>query len=195
MAWQDYEAWRAGEQGDEPEVPLVDGVLSGAVVSLRSFPDEQWIATIVGEPALNAKPGTLQGRAVAHLKHRMAEIRAALTEDQNGYTPLLTVTEEGDFDLTAWATGFIEAIAPDLETWAYVLAHKPEGGLLGLLGSHAVGTMGEAVKTRISQDADRDVLLAASERSWEFIPQLVKALYDKKLELAAPPGWSTTPAS
>ena len=184
MAWRDYEAWRAGAQGDAPEMPLVDGVLTGSVISLRSFSDDQWIEMVVGEQALCAEPETLEGLAVTQLKQRLVEIRSALASDQHDYTPILTMTEEGDFDLTAWATGFIEAIAPDLETWTYILANKSEGGLLGLLGSYAVGAMGEAARASISRNDNRAALLAVREQSWEFIPQLVKVLYAKKLELA-----------
>lgn len=184
MAWSDYEAWRAGDAGGRPETALVDGSLAGAIVSLRSYPDDEWIEAFTGPEALSAGPGTLEAGAVAHLRHRMLELRSELAGAENTYTPVLTVTDEGDLDVTAWSTGFIEAIAPDLETWTYVLAQKPEGGLLGLLGSYAVGPMGEAARTRIAKDDDPAALLAARERSWEFIPQLVAALYRKKLELA-----------
>jgi hypothetical protein len=183
MAWREYEAWQAGDPGERPETSLVDGVLAGAVVSLRSYPDDEWLSTIFDRQAFDAEPGSIEADAVGQLRLRMAEIRAGIAGDEDAYTPILTITDQGDFDVTAWSTGFLEAIAPDLETWTYVLAGKREGGLLGLLGSHAVGSMGEAARALIDVDDDREALLAVRDESWAFISQLLVILYRKKLEL------------
>jgi len=135
----------------------VDGFLAGAAISLSATADEQWIGAIV------AGSSDLDQGARDELTARLSSIRADIDRDEPHYAPVLVVTDEGDFDISAWASGFLEAVGPDLEVWAYVLANKREGGLFGLLCSHAVGPMGGAARAKIGA-ARAKIGAAAYER-------------------------------
>jgi hypothetical protein len=182
IMWQTYERWRSIDTDRRPEISLVDGFLAGAAISLSATADEQWIGAIV------AGSSDLDQGARDELTARLSSIRADIDRDEPHYAPVLVVTDEGDFDISAWASGFLEAVGPDLEVWAYVLANKQEGGLFGLLCSHAVGPMGGAVRAKISDDPQGRELAAFRSRSWEFIPGLLSSLYRTKLELAGSEG-------
>lgn len=161
---------------------MVDGFLAGAAISLSTSADEQWIGAIV------AGTSDLDQAASDELAIRLSTIRAEIDRDEPRYAPILVVNEEGDFDICAWASGFLEAVGPDLEVWAYVLADKREGGLFGLVCSHAVGPMGDAARAKISNDSQARELIGIRTRSWEFIPSLLSSLYRSKLELAGSEG-------
>jgi len=147
IMWQTYERWRSIDTDRRPEISLVDGFLAGAAISLSATADEQWIGAIV------AGSSDLDQGARDELTARLSSIRADIDRDEPHYAPVLVVTDEGDFDISAWASGFLEAVGPDLEVWAYVLANKREGGLFGLLCSHAVGPMGGAARAKIGAAA------------------------------------------
>jgi yecA family protein len=176
--WQAYETWRAIDPVSRPEQALVDGFLAGAVVSLQDHPDNYWLTSIVDPGASDDESCRA---ASAQIKHRMEEVREQLAEAPSPYAPILTVSDAGDLDVTAWATGFLDAIGPDLEMWAYHLS-KPEAGLLGLIGSNAIGPVGDAGRARLANHEEGADLTALSDRLWEFIPSLVETLYRKKAQ-------------
>lgn len=178
--WKAYEIWRSEDPAERPEPSVVDGFLAGAAISLSKCTDRQWIEAIIG-----SDPSLIEQGAVDDLATRLTTIRLELGETNTVYAPVLLVTDEGDLDVSAWASGFLEAVGLDLEVWALVLANTREGGLLGLLGSHAIGPMGAAARARISTDPESSALEAVRSVSWEFIPALMSFLYRKKLELAA----------
>lgn len=180
MSWKDYDDWQSVAPDARPERALADGFIAGAVVALQQHPDDYWLNSIVD---LAAREDASARQAVAQLRHRMDEVRDHLGVTPGTYAPILTVTDDGELDVTAWATGFLEAIGPDLEMWAYHL-DKTESGLLGLVSSHAVGPVGEAGRTRIALHEDKLKLMELGERLWEFIPSLMTALYRKKVDLA-----------
>ncbi|MGE4404341.1 UPF0149 family protein [Pseudomonas sp.] len=179
--WDAYEEWRAADPSRRPEISLVDGFLAGAAVSLRQVSDDEWLEAAIGAENLGSD------RVVAELKGRLETIRAELAGQAPRYVPVLEVNSEGDFDLSAWATGFLETVGPDLEIWAYVLAGKPEGGLLGLLGTHAAGPTGDAVIAAAVRHPNSTQLQAARSTAWEYIPDLLASLYRQRSDLAATP--------
>jgi yecA family protein len=178
--WQAYEDWRSQDPTKRPEPSVVDGFLAGAAISLNTSTDRQWIETIIGSAASHIDQG-----AFDELATRLTTIRRELSETDTAYAPVLRVTDEGDFDVSAWVSGFLEAVGADLEVWVLVLANTREGGLLGLLGSHAVGPIGAAARTKITNDPDSSALESVRAVVWELIPALMAFLYRKKLELAA----------
>ncbi|GAM07634.1 YecA family protein [Novosphingobium sp. MBES04] len=99
------------------------------------------------------------------------------------YAPILAVTADGEFDLTAWSSGFYEAIADDLDMWQYLLAGQREGGLLALLGSHTVGEMGEAARRYIASHPEAQTLSAVAQRSWEVLSPLLCMMYQKRSQI------------
>lgn len=177
--WQAYETWRAADPTERPEVSLVDGFLAGAAISLSTNTDRQWIEAIMG-----SAPSLTDQGAIDDLTTRLTTIRVELGREDTVYAPVLLVTDEGDFDVSAWASGFLEAVGSDLEVWALVLANTREGGLFGLVCSHALGPMGAAVRAKILTDPESAALETVRTNSWEFIPGLLASLYRKKLELA-----------
>jgi yecA family protein len=179
--WQAYETWRSADPAERPEASLVDGFLAGAVVALQDQPEDYWLGSII-DPATCGDDKGYQD-ALDQLRHRMEEVRTQLAESPSPYAPILTVTDGGEFDVTAWATGFLEAIGSDLEMWAYHL-NKSEAGLLGLVSSRAIGPVGAAGRTRIAQHENSNELEELSSQLWEFIPTLVETLYRKKVQLA-----------
>jgi hypothetical protein len=179
MNWNDYDSWQGEDVDARPERALADGFITGAVVSLHEHPDEYWLTGIVHPASCDGEPCL---RAAAQIRHRMDEVREHLAQAPSPYAPTLTVNSEGDLDVTAWATGFVEAIGPDLDMWAYHLS-KTEAGLLGLIGSHAIGPVGEAGPARMAIHEDSLKLTELSGRLWEFIPSLVETMYRKKVQL------------
>jgi hypothetical protein len=166
---------------------LADGYLAGAAVSLQVRGDEVWVAEILGQEddadgrddgALDALSGPRR-----ELLSRLATTRSSLAGVQNTYVPTLDVSEDGEFNLAGWASGFLEAMGPDLDMWYYHLAGSRECALLGLLGTHAVGPMGDAGKAHIAAHGKRQDLEMLQARSWEFIPGLLRVLYERKVEL------------
>ena len=187
MQWTFYSAWQRQDPQNRPDISLADGYLAGAAVSLQVRTDDAWIAEILGveDPREAANDGALDDLygARRELMERLGETRSSLTTGQNSYVPTLDVSADGEFDLRGWASGFLEATGPDLDMWLYHLAGSPECALLGLLGTHAVGRMGDAGKAHIAAHEKRQDLEMLQARSWEFIPGLLRALYERKVEL------------
>jgi hypothetical protein len=188
MQWTSYSEWQRQDPQNRPDISLADGYLAGAAVSLQVRADEVWIAEILGQEddsdgrddsALDALSGSRR-----ELLSRLTETRSSLTSDQNTYVPTLDVAEDGEFDLTGWASGFLEAMGPDLDMWLYHLAGSRECGLLGLLGTYAVGPMGSAGRAHLAIHPERQDLELLQARSWEFLPGLLQTLYTRKVELA-----------
>jgi len=115
---------------------------------------------------------------------RLAETRSSLLAGQNTYVPTLDVAEDGEFDLAGWASGFLEAMGPDLDMWLYHLAGSRECAHLGLLGTQAVGPMGNAGRAHLATHPQRQDLEVLQARSWEFLPGLLQTLYTWKVALA-----------
>jgi hypothetical protein len=166
---------------------LADGYLAGAAVSLQVRGDEVWVAEILGQEddADGRDDGALDALSAPRreLLSRLATTRSSLAGAQNTYVPTLDVSEDGEFNLAGWASGFLEAMGPDLDMWYYHLAGSRECALLGLLGTHAVGPMGDAGKAHIAAHGKRQDLEMLQARSWEFIPGLLRVLYERKVEL------------
>lgn len=164
---------------------MADGYLAGAAVSLQVRADEVWIAEILGveDPGESTDDGVELSGPRRELMERLAETRSSVTKGQNTYVPTLDVSADGEFDLSGWASGFLEATGPDLDMWLYHLAGSPECALLGLLGTHAVGAMGDAGKAHIAAQGNRQDLEMLKARSWEFIPGLLRVLYERKVAL------------
>lgn len=188
MPWKSYQEWQRHDRQNRPDVSLADGYLAGAAVSLQIKPDDAWIAEILGQ----ADPSEASGDSARddlsgprlELMDRLTETRSLLTAGRNGYVPTLEVAEDGEFDLSGWASGFLEASGPDLDIWLYHLAGRPECGLLGVIATHAVGPLGEAGRAHIAAHEERQNYEVLQARSWEFIPRLMQALYQRKVELA-----------
>ncbi|EJL24242.1 UPF0149 family protein [Novosphingobium sp. AP12] len=183
MSWISYQEWQREDPQNRPGISLADGYLAGAAVSLQVRTDDVWIAEILGVEVTNdGAPDELAGPR-RELMSRLAEARSSLTTGQNTYVPTLDASADGEFDLSGWASGFLEATGSDLDMWLYHLAGSPECTLLGLLGTHAVGPMGDAGKAHIAAHEKRQDLEMLQARSWEFVPGLLQVLYDRKVEL------------
>lgn len=187
MQWTLYSAWQRQDAKNRPDISLADGYLAGVAVSLQVRTDDAWIAEILGaeEPPEAANDRALDELSGPRweLTERLAETRSSLATGQNTYVPTLDVSADGEFDLRGWASGFLEATGPDLDIWLYHLAGSPECVLLGLLGTHGVGPMGDAGKAHIAAHEKRRDLEMLKARSWEFIPGLLRVLYERKVEL------------
>jgi hypothetical protein len=188
MDWKSYQEWQRHDRQTRPDVSLADGYLAGAAVSLQMRTDEVWIAEILGqadpsEASDDSARDDLSGPRL-ELMARLAETRSLLAAEQSSYVPTLEVAEDGEFDLSGWASGFLEATGPDLDIWLYHLAGCPECGLLGVIATHAVGPLGEAGRAHIAAHKDRQNYEVLHARSWEFIPRLMQTLYQRKVELA-----------
>lgn len=187
MSWKAYEEWQRQDRQNRPDISLADGYLAGAAVSLQVRADEVWIAEILGQGAgpdrgANGALDELSGPR-RELTERLAETRYSLATGQNTYVPTLDVSADGEFNLTGWASGFLEAAGPDLDMWLYHLAGTPECTLLGLLGTHAVGPMGDAGRAHLTTHEMRQDLENLQARSWEFIPRLLRVLYERRVQL------------
>ncbi len=187
MRWNSYQKWQSQDPLNRPEVSIADGFLAGAAVSLQVRADEVWIAEILGH---GGGPGGSDNGALDELSgprreltERLAETRSSLTTGQNTYVPTLDVAEDGEFNLTNWASGFLEAAGPDLDMWLYHLAVTPECALLGLLATHAVGPMGDAGRAHLTTHERRQDLESLQAQSWEFIPRLLRVLYERRVQL------------
>lgn len=187
MSWISYQEWQRQDSQNRPDISLADGYLAGAAVSLQVRADEVWIAEILGQEDHSNRrdDGALDALSGPRLEllSRLTETRSSLTGAQNTYVPTLDLAEDGEFDLAGWASGFLEAMGPDLDMWYYHLAGSRECALLGLLGTHAVGPMGDAGKAHIAAHEKRQDLEMLQARSWEFIPGLLRVLYERKVEL------------
>jgi hypothetical protein len=113
MSWSDYDRWQGAAADTRPELALAAGFITGAVVSLQDHADDYWNSVV--DPA-NCDDETCP-RAAAQIRHRMIEIQEHLAEAPSPYAPTLTISGDGDLDVTAWATGFLDAIGQDLEMW------------------------------------------------------------------------------
>jgi hypothetical protein len=187
MSWDDVHTWHITDPACRPDCSTADGFLGGMLLSLdESRPDDATIvAEITGPTTEGCYVDPHQQRAAEHLKKRLAETREALAAGTTTYAPLLATLPNGEFDLTAWATGFIEALAPALDLWAYHLHGKPESGLLALLSAHAAGPMGQHAKNWVSTHPDADALHGIMAQQWELIPDLLRTVYGMKLKLVA----------
>lgn len=160
MQWISYKAWQRQDPQNRPDISLADGYLAGAAVSLQVRADEAWIAEILGKGNGPDHEDTDADDELSapqqELVERLAETRSSLATGQNTYVPTLHVSADGEFDLSGWASGFLEATGPDLDMWLYHLAGTPECGLLGLLGTHAIGPMGDAGRAHLTtHESDR----------------------------------------
>ncbi|PEQ10981.1 hypothetical protein B2G71_19380 [Novosphingobium sp. PC22D] len=185
MSWDDIEIWRADAPLTRPSSSAVDGFLTGSILSFDESDDDATINAIIGAAEASAPANKKQKLAAEHLAHRLDEIRRALSDERNSYAPMLTLLDNGDFDLTEWATGFLEAVGPDLDLWLYLLQGKREAGQFGLIGAHAAGPMGQAAREWIAKHEDHDRLNDIVLRQWEFIPSLLRTLYRTRLANAA----------
>jgi hypothetical protein len=183
MQWISYKAWQRQDPQNRPDISLTDGYLAGAAVSLQVRTDDVWIAEILGVEATNDGALDELSGPRRELTERLAETRSSLTTGQNTYVPTLDVSADGEFDLSGWASGFLEATGPDLDMWLYHLAGTPECALLGLLGTHAVGPMGDAGRAHLTTHEKRQDLESLQARSWEFIPRLLRVLYERRVQL------------
>ncbi|WP_103727365.1 UPF0149 family protein [Novosphingobium sp. HII-3] len=187
MEWSSYCDWQSQDPQHRPEVSLADGYLAGAVVSLQEKSDDLWIADILGDASTWSRDRTVEpderSKARDVLKVRLAEAREQLASSQTSYAPVLSVSPEGEFDVAAWATGFVEATGPDLEIWLYHLAGTREAGLFGVLGAHAAGPIGDAARSLLSSHAKAADLASLKDQAWEYIGQFVAALYARRSAL------------
>ncbi|WP_443479013.1 UPF0149 family protein (plasmid) [Novosphingobium aerophilum] len=179
-----YRHWQAQAPDTRPDLHLADGFLAGAVVSLEPMPDNHWVDAIMGPLSTQTVSRDLiETRARKELLSRLVQARAHMATPDPRYTPILAVRADGEFDLTAWSSGFYEAIADDLDMWQYLLAGQREGGLLALLGSHSVGEMGEAARGYIASHPEAQTLSEVAKRSWEVLSRLLCTMYEKRSQI------------
>lgn len=184
MYFPSYRHWQAQDPDTRPDLHLADGFLAGAAVSLEPMPDSHWVNAIMGPLSPKAVSRDLiETRARKELHARLTQTRTDMAIPDPRYAPILAVTADGEFDLTAWSSGFYEAIANDLDMWQYLLAGQREGGLLALLGSHTVGEMGEAARRYIASHPQAQTLSAVAQRSWEVLSPLLCMMYQKRSQI------------
>lgn len=192
MDFPNYRQWQAQVPGTRPDLHLADGFLAGALVSLEPMPDSHWLDAIMGPVSEQAVSRDLiETRARKELLARLNQARVQMAASNPHYVPILAVKADGEFDLTAWSSGFYEAIADDLDMWQYLLAGQREGGLLALLGSHVVGEMGEAARRYIASRSEAQALCEVADRSWEVLSRLLPMMYEKRRQIVE----GATPAS
>jgi len=179
-----YRHWQAQAPDTRPDIHLADGFLAGAAVSLEPMPDSHWVDAIMGPISAQATSRDLiETRARKELRARLVQTRADMATPDPRYAPILAVRTDGEFDLTAWSSGFYEAIADDLDMWQYLLAGQREGGLLALLGSHTVGKMGEAARRYIASHPEAQTLSEVAQSSWEVLSRLLWIMYEKRNQI------------
>lgn len=179
MDWSKYKVWQAGDPVTRPEIDLVDGYLAGAAIALHEKSAAEWVAEIIAPQT--AEPDEGRRLAAEVVAARFKEITAAL-KDAGSYIPILSEDGDGGFDLSGWATGFMEAIGADADLWSYILADKAQGGLMGLIAVHAVGETGTIARQYVADNTNGVRLNKVAAEAWSFIPGLLEFLYRIKLQ-------------
>ncbi len=180
MDWSNYKSWQAVDPTTRPDVDLVDGYLAGAAISLQDKSSAQWVLELVGPQGTESD--ATRSLVAKVIQDRFKEVCETLSSATSAYTPIFADDGEGEFDLSGWATGFMEAIGPDADLWSYLLEGKREGGMLGLIAAHAVGATGTIAKIYLDTHPDGGRLKNVAADAWSFIPGLLDTLHVIKLQ-------------
>lgn len=189
MNFANYLKWHALAPSTRPDIYQADGFLSGAIISLEPLTDDKWIEALIGGSHAQLESNSIEALAAIDLQGRLTELRTQFAEHRSHHAPILPVDPAGEFDLSAWSSGFLAAIGADIEIWAYLLAGQPEGGRFALISSHAAGRAGNAVRSSMTSHPQGEELQFLADTAWSMISPLLRCLYEKREELlAAGPG-------
>lgn len=179
--YREYTAWQERDITARLTKFTADGILTGATISLQDNAAQHWIAGIIAQ---GDGPPTASANARENLIRRQQQIKDSLESDRLDYVPVLRITDNGEPDLSEWATGFLEAIGDEIALWTYSLADTREKLLFALIGANVVGPAGDAAREFLKRQPDQEPLQKMIETYWEAIPALLEYLYRKKNELA-----------